>query len=164
MSFSNSISLNIKIPDGFYDATILNYFLQNVCIANNMYLTNSTGSGYNTYFLEVLQNSVYYGFQLNVYPLPKVLLSTLSYPPGATWTLLNDSTNNYSPTIQFGAGLRKYFGFSSSIVSKTGGQISIDENGFMSIPASTTALQNAQTSLYLSNSIAAKLFTFISDT
>jgi hypothetical protein len=83
MSFANSITLNIKIPDGFYDATSLNYFLQNVCIANNCYLTDSTGSGYNTYFLEVLQNSVYYGFQINVYPLPKVLPSTLAYPPGA---------------------------------------------------------------------------------
>ena len=30
--------------------------------------------------------------------------------------------------------------------------------------ASTTALQNAQTSLYLNNSVAAKTYTFISDT
>ena len=78
--------------------------------------------------------------------------------------LLNDSNNTtYTPTISFGAGLQKYFGFSNSIVSKTSGQIAIDENGFMSIPASTTALQNAQTSLYINNSVAAKTYTFISD-
>jgi hypothetical protein len=78
---------------------------------------------------------------------------------------LNDSNNTtYTPTISFGAGLQKYFGFSNSIViSKTSGQIAIDENGFMSIPASTTALQNAQTSLYLNNSVVAKTYTFISD-
>jgi hypothetical protein len=91
-----------------------------------------------------------------------VLPTTLAYPPGASWTLLNDS-NIYTPTISFGAGLQKYFGFSSNIVNKTSGQISLDENGFMSIPASTTALQNAQTSLYLSNSVAGKTYTFISD-
>jgi len=78
-----------------------------------------------TLILEVLQNSVYYCFQINVYPLPKILPSTLAYPPGVTWTLLNDS-NIYTPTISFGAGLQKYFGFSSSIVSKTSGQIAID--------------------------------------
>ena len=51
-SFSTSIDLNVVIPDGFYDATSLNYFLQNTCIANNLYLTDSTGSGINTFFLK----------------------------------------------------------------------------------------------------------------
>ena len=83
-SFSNGITLNIKIPDGFYDATSLNYFLQNVCIANNCYLTDSIGSGINTYFFEVLSNSTYYGFQFKIYSLPKVLPTSLSYPAGAS--------------------------------------------------------------------------------
>jgi len=139
MSFSTSISINVRIPDGFYDATSLNYYLQNVCIANNLYLTDNTGSGINTYYFEILQNSTYYGFQINVYPLPKVLPSSLSYPPGASWTLLNDS-NTYTPTISFNTALQKYFGFSTSIVAKTNGQITIDENGFMSIPSTTTIL------------------------
>ena len=90
-SFSTSIDLNIVIPDGFYDATSLNYFLQNVCIANDLYLTDSTGSGINTYFLEVLQNSTYYGFQIKIYPLPQRMPQTLTYPSGASWTLLNNS-------------------------------------------------------------------------
>lgn len=163
-SFSNSISLSIKIPDGFYDATSLNYFLQNKCIENNCYLTDSSGSGYNTYFFEILQNSTYYGFQINVYPLPKVLPTSLSYPSGASWTLLNDG-NSYTPTLSFGAGLQKYFGFSSNSVLKTFGQIGIDSNGIMSIPSSTTILQNSQTNLYLStSSVLAKTYTFISDT
>ena len=97
-SFSTSIDLNIIIPDGFYDATSLNYFLQNVCIANDLYLTDSTGSGINTYFLEVLQNSTYYGFQINIYPLPQRMPQTLTYPSGAAWTLLNYS-NTYTPQL-----------------------------------------------------------------
>ena len=135
-----------------------------MCIQNNCYLTDSAGSGINTYYFEILQNSVYYGFQFNVYPLPKVLPTSLSYPPNASWTLLNDS-NTYTPTISIGAGLQKYFGFSSNIISKTNGQISINENNIMSIPASTTTLQNSQTTLYLSSSSAmARTYTFLSDT
>jgi hypothetical protein len=86
----------------------------------------------------------------------------LSYPAGASWVLLNDS-NTYTPTISIGQGLQKYFGFSSSIVAKTNGQISIDDNNIMSIPASTTALQNSQTTLYLSSGSVTKTYTFLSD-
>jgi len=162
-NFSNSITLNVTIPNGYYDASSLNYFLQNVCIANNCYLTDATGSGINTYFFEILQNSTYYGFQINVYPLPKVLPNTLVYPSGASWTLLNDG-NSYTPVLSIGAGLQKYFGFSSNIKSKTSGQIAIDSNGIMNIPASVTTLQNSQTNLYLSNSATVvKTYTFISD-
>eukprot|EP01032_Pedospumella_encystans_P022446 gene22446-25427_t len=124
-SFSTSIDLNIVIPDGFYDATSLNYFLQNICIANNLYLTDSTGSGINTYFLEVLQNSTYYGFQINIYPLPQRMPQTLTYPSGASWTLLNNS-NVYTPQVILPPSLQKYFGFSSNIVAKSSGKISID--------------------------------------
>ena len=106
-SFSTSIDLNIVIPDGFYDATSLNYFLQNKCIENNLYLTDSTGSGINTYFLEVLQNSTYYGFQLNIYPLPQKMPQTLTYPSGAAWTLLNNS-NVYTPQLILSPALQKY--------------------------------------------------------
>jgi hypothetical protein len=127
-------------------------------IANNCYLTDNTGSGINTYYFEIMQNSTYYGFQINVYPLPKVLPSSLAYPSGASWTLLNDS-NTYTPVLSFGAGLQRYFGFSSSIVSKTSGQISINSEGTMSIPATTTTLQNSQTNVHISN----KTYTFISD-
>ncbi len=157
-SFSNSIVVNVRIPDGYYTAEALNYFLQNIMIANNCYLTDNTGSGINTYYFEIMQNSTYYGFQINVYPLPKVLPTSLAYPSGASWTLLNDS-NTYTPVMSFGAGLQKYFGFSSSIVSKTSGQISINLEGTMSIPATITTLQNSQTNVHLSN----KTYTFISD-
>jgi hypothetical protein len=137
LSFSNSIVVNVRIPDGYYTAEALNYYLQNIMIANNCYLTDSTGTGINTYYFEIMQNSTYYGFQINVYPLPKVLPSSLAYPSGASWTLLNDS-NSYTPVLSFGAGLQRYLGFSSSIVRKTSGQISINLEGTMSIPATIT--------------------------
>ena len=163
-SFSTSIDLNITIPDGFYDATSLNYFLQNICIANNLYLTDSTGSGINTYFLEVLQNSTYYGFQINIYPLPQKMPQTLTYPSGASWTLLNNS-NVYTPQIILPPSLQKYFGFSSNIVSKSGGKITIDpSSGYMLIPSSTTSLQTSSPNSYLNNMQSdVSTYTFVSD-
>ena len=127
-------------------------------IANNCYLTDSSGTGINTYYFEIMQNSTYYGFQINIYPLPKVLPTSLAYPSGASRTLLNDS-NTYTPVMSFGAGLQKYFGFSSNIVTKTSEQISINLEGTMSIPATITTLQNSQTNVHSSN----KTYTFISD-
>ena len=163
-SFSTSIDVSVVIPDGFYDATSLNYFLQNVCIANDLYLTDSTGSGINTYFLEVLQNSTYYGFQINIYPLPQKMPSTLTYPAGAAWTLLNNS-NVYTPQIVLPPALQKYFGFSSGIVSKSGNKITIDPtSGYMSIPASTTSLQTSSPNSYLNNmQSVVSTYTFVSD-
>ena len=163
-SFSTSIDLNIIIPDGFYDATSLNYFLQNTCIANNLYLTDSTGSGINTYFLEVLQNSTYYGFQINIYPLPQRMPQTLTYPSGATWTLLNNS-NVYTPQLILPPALQKYFGFSSNIVAKSSGKISIDPStGYMLIPSSTTSLQTSSLNSYLNNmQSVVSTYTFVSD-
>ncbi len=163
-SFSTSIDLNIVIPDGFYDATSLNYFLQNVCIANDLYLTDSTGSGINTYFLEVLQNSTYYGFQINIYPLPQRLPQTLAYPSGASWTLLNNS-NVYTPQLILPPALQKYFGFSSNIVAKSSGKISIDSSsGYMYIPTSTTSLQTSSLNSYLNNmQSVVSTYTFVSD-
>ena len=163
-SFSTSIDLSITIPDGFYDATSLNYILQNTCIANNLYLTDSTGSGINTYFLEVLQNSTYYGFQINIYPLPQRMPQTLTYPSGAAWTLLNNS-NVYTPQLILPPALQKYFGFSSNIVSKSGGKITIDPStGYMLIPSSTTSLQTSSPNSYLNNmQSVVSTYTFVSD-
>ena len=163
-SFSTSIDLNIIIPDGYYTAEALNYFLQNKCIENNLYLTDSTGSGINTYFLEVLQNSTYYGFQINIYPLPQRMPQTLTYPSGATWTLLNNS-NVYTPQLILPPALQKYFGFSSNIVAKSSGKISIDSSsGYMYIPTSTTSLQTSSLNSYLNNmQSVVSTYTFVSD-
>jgi len=163
-SFSTSIDLNVVIPDGFYDATSFNYFLQNQCIANKLYLTDSTGSGINTYFLEVLQNSTYYGFQINLYLLPQKMPSTLTYPAGAAWTLLNNS-NIYTPQLILPPALQKYFGFSSNIVSKSGNKITIDPaSGYMSIPSSTTSLQASSPNSYLNTmQSVVSTYTFVSD-
>ena len=89
---------------------------------------------------------------------------TLTYPSGATWTLLNDS-NIYTPQIILPPALQKYFGFSSNIVSKSNAQISIDTNsGYMYIPTSTTSLQTSSPNSYLNNlQTVVSTYTFVSD-
>ena len=58
--------------------TVLNESLQTFCIANGLYLINSTGQ--NVYYLELLANSVSYKINLNLYAVPTSLPSGYSAP------------------------------------------------------------------------------------
>ena len=153
----------MTIPDGYYDASSLNYFFQNFCLANNLYLVDTAG-GVNIYYLEVLQNSTYYSMQINVYPLPTVLPTGYAYPTGCTWTLQNDG-NIYTPVLTLPTSLQKWFGFSSNIVNKYPGYISVDpNNGAMSIPSSITTLQYKPATLFINNTNhVVQTYTFVSD-
>ncbi len=89
---------------------------------------------------------------------------TLTYPSGAAWTLLNNS-NVYTPQLILPPALQKYFGFSSNIVAKSNGKISIDSSsGYMYIPTSTTSLQTSSLNSYLNNmQSVVSTYTFVSD-
>jgi len=80
-------TFNIIILDGYYSVENLNFFLQQQCILNNLYVTNA--SGQNVYFLEFIINPPRYAVSLNAYPIPTAAqATTLGYtqPSGATWT------------------------------------------------------------------------------
>ena len=109
-SFSNSIALHIIIPDGFYEAQSLNYLIQNTMLANKLYISNNNSLA--TFFIEVVQNSTYYGLQLNLYSLPKQLGSGQTLPSGSTGSLLNDPDTTCNPQIILPAALQTWFGFS----------------------------------------------------
>lgn len=75
------------LPDGYYSVADLNSFLQQQCILNNLYVTNSTGNY--VYFAEFQTNAVRYAVSTNLYPIPTAAqATTLGYtiPSGATWT------------------------------------------------------------------------------
>ena len=68
----------IVIPDGLYEISSINSYLQWVCIGYGWYLTNS--SGVNIYFAEFVINPSNYAVQLNTYPvLTLVSAQALSY-------------------------------------------------------------------------------------
>jgi hypothetical protein len=81
-------SYTFTFPNGYYAASDMNYFLQQQCILNNLYLTSNSGST-NIYFIEITQNSIQYAISLNFYPIPTSAQSTTlgySKPSGATWS------------------------------------------------------------------------------
>ncbi len=145
-SFSNNITVNAVIPDGYYTADTLNKYLQQVLITNKLYLTDGVNAQTTLFYLEIAQNSAFYSLQVNVHPLPITLSSTQGYPVGATWTLLNDGTK-YNPQFILSEGLQEWFGYSpinsSSIVS-------YDSNFNLTIPRSITVL-NGIDFYYMSN-------------
>lgn len=143
-SYSSILSIPITIPDGYYTASSLNYFLQNVMIQNNLYLTDSTGQN-NTYFLEILQNSVSYSLQINIFPLPIALSSTLYYPENAIWTLPNTVQ---SPQLLINSELTYWFGFSPTYAQVN--PTASFSNNFLQLPSSTTVLNGVLKS-YVSN-------------
>ena len=81
------ITVNVTFPDGNYACSDLNYYLQGIMIANNLYVTNA--QNLNVYFLELVIAPVYYAIELNCYPLcTSAQATTLGYtqPSGASWS------------------------------------------------------------------------------
>ena len=106
------------IPDGYYSASDLNYWLQSKCYANNLYVTSNNGTNV-VYFFEIVQNSVQYAIQLNSYYLPtSANATTLGYtlPSGATWTF---PAANSTPQLQFSKAFGSLLGFAAQTFPST---------------------------------------------
>jgi hypothetical protein len=105
-------TFTITIPDGYYSVENLNFFLQQQCILNNLYVTNA--SGQNVYFLEFIINPPRYAVSLNAYPIPTAAqATTLGYtqPVGATWTY---PAAAQCPQITFGTPFGALIGYTAA--------------------------------------------------
>lgn len=69
----------IVIPDGLWDITAINNYIQFFCIQNALYWTIS---GTNYYPFELLVNTNRYAIQLNTYYIPNALPSGATVPSG----------------------------------------------------------------------------------
>lgn len=105
-----STTHNITIPTGTYDIPQLNFFLQQKMIENGHYLVNDVGDY--VYYLELQENSVVYGVQLNTYPIPTSLPlgwtnpASMPFPPTSftpSFEVLNG--NEFGKLIGFNAGV-----------------------------------------------------------
>tara|TARA_R110000803_G_scaffold69037_3_gene131155 strand:+ start:90 stop:950 length:861 start_codon:yes stop_codon:yes gene_type:complete len=78
---------SITIPDGYYEVSDINSYIQSVMIASTHYMTNSAGQY--VYFLEFVVNVSRYAVQINLYPLSTAIqtLNSYSLPAGATWSV-----------------------------------------------------------------------------
>jgi hypothetical protein len=102
----------VMYPDGgYYTVSDLNAYFQSVMYANGHYLINST-TGKSLFFLEFVENSVYYAIQFNAYIIPTTLPSGFALPAGASWSLpvsassaqITIGTNNFGTLIGFSSG------------------------------------------------------------
>jgi hypothetical protein len=101
----------VTMPDGFYDVSTLNAYLQSQMVANTHYLTNAS-SEY-VYYLEFKENTSRYAVQLNSYAVPGTLPTSWTKP--GTWALTNATpqvtiltTNNFYKVIGFTASATAY--------------------------------------------------------
>lgn len=78
-----STTYNITLPDGFYDVSQLNSYLQQWSITNGLYLVDASGNY--VYYVELIENPTYYSVQYISYPVPTALPAGYTNPAGMTF-------------------------------------------------------------------------------
>lgn len=107
-TLAGSTTITITMPDGFYDVTSLNSYLQSQFISNGLYLVDSNGD--NVYYAEFVTNSNYYSVQFNSYPVPTALPTgytnpaSMTFPVTASTPQLVVPSNDFRYVIGFNAG------------------------------------------------------------
>lgn len=148
---NNYTTYTITIPDGLYEVSDINNFLQFVCInapflstsiitptpAAPFYLVNSAGD--NVYYAEFIVNPTAYAIQLNTFSVPTVLPAGWTNPGG---TLLPAQT--FNPVITTPAKFNEVIGFATTFAS------SQNQNNAGVNPGTTTAYKIGSTFSYLS--------------
>jgi hypothetical protein len=114
---NNVVNLNwlgtnyiFTFPDGYYSVSDINFFLQQQCILNGLYVTANSGAD-NVYFFELVVNSIRYSTSLNFYSIPTDAQATsLGYtkPANATWSY---PVSAQTPSLSFGQPFGNLIGF-----------------------------------------------------
>ena len=104
-------TVNITIPDGSYDISQLNAYLQSIMIANSHYLITASGSY--VYYLELVENPTAYAIQFNSYALPTAAqAAALGYTAPVGWP--GYVTVNITPQIIIpSTDIRNILGFNA---------------------------------------------------
>lgn len=106
---------NVIIPDGLYEISAINSYMQYRMIQNGHYLINA--SAQNVYYAEMLVNANRYAIQVNTFPVP------IALPVGWTAPVANPATGALafagypavatSPTLVFPANFSNIIGFTA---------------------------------------------------
>jgi hypothetical protein len=112
---SSTTTLNITLPAGYYDVTDIQEYIQQQCIANNLYLVDNAGNY--VYYVYMSYNVNYYKIQVLLTSVPSTLPSGWSKPTAGTggWAtalpsfgfvprLILPATGSISTIIGFAAG------------------------------------------------------------
>ena len=115
---------NFLIPDGYYSVSDLNFYIQNQCIVNKLYVTASDNIN-NVYFIELAFNSIRYSTSLNLYAIPtESQASTLGYikPVGALW---NYPIQPVCPSLSFNQSFGNLIGQTFGTYPPTASSVNI---------------------------------------
>jgi hypothetical protein len=114
---NNVVTLNwlgidyiLTFPDGYYSVSDINFFFQNFCILNGLYVTANSAAD-NVYCFESVVNSIRYATSLNFYAIPtEAQASGLGYvkPSNATWSY---PVSAVTPSLSFGQPFANLIGF-----------------------------------------------------
>ena len=88
---SVSTPVPVTLPDGLYEISTINKYLQFTMIANGHYAKDNTNA-VNVYFAEFIVNTQSYGVQINCFPIPSAFLV------GASTTFTSGSVSYTTPS------------------------------------------------------------------
>lgn len=124
----NNTSFTYTIPDGYYNVSDLNYFIQNKMIGDKLYMTSGTGASIqNIFFVEFIIDANRYAVQLNVYAIPNTASNSNSWalPSGSVWGF---PYNNNTPRISFNDSFGKLIGYTGATYPSSIGFTDIQYN------------------------------------
>ena len=103
----------VVIPDGLYEISQINAYLQFVMISNNTYLIDASGKY--VYYAEIVLNPTRYAVQLNTYLFPTQANLPAGYTtPNAGFIF---PTQSFNPVVTFPANFSNIVGFTAGFAS-----------------------------------------------
>lgn len=108
---STSTTYNVLIPNGLYELSDINSYMQFVMEQNGHYLIDASGD--NVYYVELLVNPNRYKFQLNTFLVPTSLPTGFTQPS----SFAGYPTVGFNPVVTFPANFNKIMGFDAGFSS-----------------------------------------------
>lgn len=145
----------VVIPNGIYEISDLNSYLQFVMIKNGTYLINGTS---NVYYAEFVLNPSRYAVEINTYSVSASLPSGYTEPPG----FAGFPSLSFNPVITLPANINKIFGYvagfatdanvDNSYVPPTSNYVSKTSSGTLTYLSTLAPTVQPNSSLYVSMS------------
>lgn len=143
---ATTTTYTVIIPNGLYEISSLNQYLQFTMIANGTYLVSATG-GLNVYFAEFVLNPSRYAVQINTYLVPTSFATYASPTPVniTTGLPLVPPTQSFNPVITLPAEINEIFGFVAGFATNAN-----TNNGFVPPTSPYVSKNSAGTLSYIS--------------
>ena len=145
----------ITIPDGLYEVSTLNQYLQFKFIQNGHYLVNS--SGQNVYYAQFTVNASRYAVQIDTFSFPTALPAGWSNPaavpfPPQTFNPIITLPSNINQILGYTAGFATNQNLNNAYVPPTSDYVSKLANGTLSYISTTAPNVQPNSSLLFSMS------------